>query len=311
MNPTTLELPYRQTALTSTTAYVHLSWAGYLVCMCTQHKATIRNASPPVARLAGKRQQTSTTLPMPRTNRFTPLNPSSYVSIGHPKMPGSAASSFTEDSAKDESNRTGEHKASLRDSPPVEDVAREAIGPLSDDERLRMLGYDVQLGRPLGFWSSAGLNVSHNSFVTDFISWCALYAYPGPLLFVSAQCRAAVPDYSRYGSPGPRVDTTKGDLLPGPRHPPLLPYRSVRGTGVGLSCRRRYGHLVVVSRPPGHPRRSCMGMVRQRVHPRHALRQGKTALKGWPLLTRRSSPTCMLWLPASPRFTSPSTPRSR
>jgi hypothetical protein len=50
-----------------------------------------------------------------------------------------------------------------------------------------MLGYDVRLGRPLGFWGSAGMNVCHNSFIFEFIAYTALYAKPGPLLFVSSR----------------------------------------------------------------------------------------------------------------------------
>lgn len=64
------------------------------------------------------------------------------------------------------------------------DDGREATGPLSDEERLQMLGYDAVLGRPLGFWSSSAMNVCHNSFVFEFIAYTSLYAWPGPLLFV-------------------------------------------------------------------------------------------------------------------------------
>jgi hypothetical protein len=56
---------------------------------------------------------------------------------------------------------------------------------LTDVERLRMLGYDATLGRPLGFWSSAAMNLCHMSFVYEFIALAGVLAYKGPLLFVS------------------------------------------------------------------------------------------------------------------------------
>lgn len=68
----------------------------------------------------------------------------------------------------------------------IDDVeAREHTCLLSDEERLQMLGYDAVLGRPLGFWSSAAMNVCHNSFIFEFISYTSLYGYSAPLVFVS------------------------------------------------------------------------------------------------------------------------------
>jgi hypothetical protein len=58
---------------------------------------------------------------------------------------------------------------------------------LTDVERLRMLGYDAALSRPLGFWSSAAMTLCHMSFVYDFIALAGCYAYDGPLLFVSSR----------------------------------------------------------------------------------------------------------------------------
>ncbi len=73
------------------------------------------------------------------------------------------------------------------------DRGREHTGPLSDDERLRMLGYDAVLGRPFGFWSSAAMNVCHNSFIFEFIAYTSLYAWNGPLLFVrTVYCTASI-----------------------------------------------------------------------------------------------------------------------
>lgn len=71
----------------------------------------------------------------------------------------------------------------------ADEESRAPTGPLSDEERLRMLGYDVSLGRPLGFWGSAGMNVCHNSWIFDFIMYTAMYAKAGPLLFVSKRHR--------------------------------------------------------------------------------------------------------------------------
>lgn len=62
---------------------------------------------------------------------------------------------------------------------------RENACLLSDEERLQMLGYDAVLGRPLGFWSSSAMNVCHNSFIFEFISYTSLYGYSAPLVFVS------------------------------------------------------------------------------------------------------------------------------
>jgi hypothetical protein len=56
---------------------------------------------------------------------------------------------------------------------------------LSDDERLKMLGYDATLGRPFGFWSSSGMNICHMSFIYEFVRYVSLYSHEGPLLFVS------------------------------------------------------------------------------------------------------------------------------
>ncbi|CAK9782617.1 hypothetical protein CC85DRAFT_284014 [Cutaneotrichosporon oleaginosum] len=89
-------------------------------------------------------------------------------------MPSSSSGEFTDD-----------HHDDYKIQPTVEEeCAREQASPLSDDDRLRMLGYDVSLGRSFGFWSSAGLNVSHNSFIYEFIAYQSIYAHNGPLLFV-------------------------------------------------------------------------------------------------------------------------------
>ncbi|KLT41810.1 hypothetical protein CC85DRAFT_328672 [Cutaneotrichosporon oleaginosum] len=55
---------------------------------------------------------------------------------------------------------------------------------LSDEERLRMLGYDVTLGRPLGFWSSCGMNICHLSFIYESVKFVSLYAHEGPPVFI-------------------------------------------------------------------------------------------------------------------------------
>ncbi|KLT41835.1 hypothetical protein CC85DRAFT_292432 [Cutaneotrichosporon oleaginosum] len=85
------------------------------------------------------------------------------------------------------SHSSGEIKEERDEYPPqptVEAVEPAPSGVLTDEDRLRMLGYDVSFGRPLGFWSSAGMNLCHVSFVYEFISQISLYSYEGPLLFV-------------------------------------------------------------------------------------------------------------------------------
>jgi hypothetical protein len=98
-------------------------------------------------------------------------------------MPSSSSGEFHSGEFKDEDDRDD-----YTTQPTVTDEeSRPPPAPLSDEERLRMLGYDVRLGRPLGFWGSAGMNVCHNSFIFEFIAYTALYAKPGPLLFVSSR----------------------------------------------------------------------------------------------------------------------------
>ncbi|CAK9785795.1 hypothetical protein CC85DRAFT_303523 [Cutaneotrichosporon oleaginosum] len=65
-------------------------------------------------------------------------------------------------------------------------TTREAIpsGRLSDNERLRMLGYDAVLGRPLSFWGSVGMSMCYNSVQFEFPSYSLLYSYRAPLLFI-------------------------------------------------------------------------------------------------------------------------------
>jgi hypothetical protein len=76
---------------------------------------------------------------------------------------------------------------SLSTQPTVE-TAEEAVpaGRLSDDERLRMLGYDAVLGRALGFWSSSGMTFCYNPILFEFTAYMAIYAYRAPLVFVSS-----------------------------------------------------------------------------------------------------------------------------
>ncbi|BEI94524.1 uncharacterized protein CcaverHIS019_0700960 [Cutaneotrichosporon cavernicola] len=90
-------------------------------------------------------------------------------------MPSNSSDEFKDNDSRED----------YRTQPTVgEEESRLPAGTLTDDERLRMLGYDVSLGRPLGFWSSAGLNVCHSSAIFDFIGYQAMYAYDGPLLFI-------------------------------------------------------------------------------------------------------------------------------
>ncbi|GMK58997.1 hypothetical protein CspeluHIS016_0700120 [Cutaneotrichosporon spelunceum] len=55
---------------------------------------------------------------------------------------------------------------------------------LSDDERLRMLGYDSVLGRPFNFWGSAGISCCYNPVLFEFVAYSNMYAYRAPLLFL-------------------------------------------------------------------------------------------------------------------------------
>lgn len=71
----------------------------------------------------------------------------------------------------------------MEDSDPV---SQEKV-VIDDTAKLRMLGYDPMLGRTFGFWSSAGLNFCHMSFIFDFVMYATMYGYPAPLMFVSGR----------------------------------------------------------------------------------------------------------------------------
>jgi hypothetical protein len=58
---------------------------------------------------------------------------------------------------------------------------------LNEAERLKMLGYDAALGRPLGLWSATAMNFCHLSFQFEYIMYISQYSYNGPLLFVSSK----------------------------------------------------------------------------------------------------------------------------
>lgn len=81
------------------------------------------------------------------------------------------------------SDKEDEH-FELSTQPTVEEDATQ-VGRLSDDERLRMLGYDAVLGRPLDFWASAGMSICYTPMLFDATVYMSIYAYRGPLLFVS------------------------------------------------------------------------------------------------------------------------------
>lgn len=119
--------------------------------------------------------------------RFHPLS-SSYANISD-TMPSSWSGRLKDD-------ERDEYQA----QPTVEELSRLPGGPLTDEDRLRMLGYDVSLGRPLGFWSSAGMNLCHLSFIYEFISQISLYSHEGPLLFVSRSLETLTPRLSGFPS---------------------------------------------------------------------------------------------------------------
>jgi len=54
-----------------------------------------------------------------------------------------------------------------------------------DTTKLRMLGYDAVLGRPLGFWSTSAMSFCHMCFLYEYMVGTGMYGYSGPLLFVS------------------------------------------------------------------------------------------------------------------------------
>ena len=69
--------------------------------------------------------------------------------------------------------------------------------PLTDTDRLRMLGYDAQLGRPFGFWGLFGMNFCNESILYEFLLGTSLYSYQAPLIFVSCPVFAMLPSDSR------------------------------------------------------------------------------------------------------------------
>lgn len=54
-----------------------------------------------------------------------------------------------------------------------------------DAERLRTLGYDAVLGRPLGFWGNMFLSLTCMNPMFDVVVSTTIWAYQGPELFVS------------------------------------------------------------------------------------------------------------------------------
>jgi hypothetical protein len=68
----------------------------------------------------------------------------------------------------------------------VEETTSQENVPTDDTAKLRSLGYDAVLGRPLGFWSALGLNVCHMGFIVEANSQVVLFAYSAPKLFVSS-----------------------------------------------------------------------------------------------------------------------------
>jgi hypothetical protein len=57
--------------------------------------------------------------------------------------------------------------------------------PSDDAGRLRLMGYDQVLGRPLGFWGSTAMSICQLNFVNDWATHALAYGYNGPILFVS------------------------------------------------------------------------------------------------------------------------------
>lgn len=57
-----------------------------------------------------------------------------------------------------------------------------------DAERLRNLGYDAVLGRPLGFWGNMFLSLTCMNPMFDVVVSTTIWAYQGPELFVSKRC---------------------------------------------------------------------------------------------------------------------------
>lgn len=54
-----------------------------------------------------------------------------------------------------------------------------------DVERLRKLGYDAVLGRPLGFWGNMFLSLTCMNPMFDIVVSTTVWAWDGPALFVS------------------------------------------------------------------------------------------------------------------------------
>lgn len=56
---------------------------------------------------------------------------------------------------------------------------------LDDTAKLRLLGYDAVLGRPLGFWSSTAMSLCYMCPIDEIVVCTMTYAYAAPLVFVS------------------------------------------------------------------------------------------------------------------------------
>jgi hypothetical protein len=63
----------------------------------------------------------------------------------------------------------------------------ETVTAVDDAAKLKMLGYDTVLGRPLGFWSSMGMSVAYLGVLYDWRLNSFIYGYHAPLAFVSTE----------------------------------------------------------------------------------------------------------------------------
>lgn len=151
----------------------------------------------------------------------------------------------------------------------TEMVGEPASRTLDEKERLRMLGYDAVLGRPFDFWSGASLNLCHMSWIFEFVMYCAVYSFQGPLLFVSNKtyidcccCQWLVADRA--------VDYR----LPLPPRAPLHHYRRFQRISINLPSRGSHGNMVLAVCASGCPPRAPVGVPGQRNRPRHARWKG-------------------------------------
>lgn len=78
-----------------------------------------------------------------------------------------------------------EYQSNSSHTPLDEEKVHEETQCDRDADRLRKLGYDAVLGRPLGFWGNMFLSLTCMNPMFDIVVSASLWARDAPAIFVS------------------------------------------------------------------------------------------------------------------------------